>query len=827
LEVGERAPAALLDDAREAIRTGRVQQTEIEHGERCFWCTFAASDDEANVYAHDFTKRKTFEKELLLANQRLGAIMEAVPVGVSFSDDPECKSITGNSVFRAQFGLMGSENMSASSPDPDAFGRRVRYLDDGRELIDRELPLQRAVAENRTIHEIFEVVLPGGHRWVAEASAAPVRDLEGNVIGGVVASQDITERRRANAEREGLIAERTEALNRVTEILESMADGFVAIGFDWRCTYVNEAGARILTRTKDALAGMLVFEAWPEARGTIFETELRRAMEQRVRTRFEIDYAPLGKTFDCRVYPSPEGISVFFSDETEQRAVRRALEKSEARFRQLAEALPQMVFEVFPDGSPGYFNERWQEFTGREPGELAARAEHVHPEDRPRLASSWQQAVRTGSAYDCEYRVLRHDGQYRWVLSRALPAEGEDGKPERWIGAATDIHDLKQTQHALAEAMEQLELADRRKNEFLAVLSHELRNPLTPIRNSLHLLEHAAPASDQARRAKDILVRQVAHLSRLVDDLLDVTRVTRNKIVLQREDVELCALMRGVADDQRSLFEQNGLSLDVQLPSGAVFVDGDAARLAQVMSNLLQNAVKFTQQGGRVTITLDDERGRAVIRVRDDGLGMTDKTISQLFQPFVQAESSLDRSEGGLGLGLALVKGLVELHGGAVTAHSDGLGHGSEFVVSLPKAAPGATKGSTPPPRPSTSRLRVLIIEDNADAAETLRDLLVLKKHEVEVAFSGPDGVAKAKQFRPHVVLCDIGLPGMDGYEVARTCRADDSLHGTHLVALTGYALPEDVERAKDAGFDHHIAKPPSLKKIMAILGEVARSVTE
>ncbi|MBI5542928.1 MAG: response regulator, partial [Deltaproteobacteria bacterium] len=305
-------------------------------------------------------------------------------------------------------------------------------------------------------------------------------------------------------------------------------------------------------------------------------------------------------------------------------------------------------------------------------------------------------------------------------------------------------------------------------------------------------------------------------------------RISRNKIQLQRQTLELNELVRRAMEDQRSLFEKAEVRLELQPAPRPVFVSADWNRLAQVLGNLLQNAAKFTGRGGeaRITIQADEARKRAVIRVADTGVGMTPEMVERLFQPFSQADSTLDRSKGGLGLGLALAKGLVELHGGEVTAQSAGPGKGAEFVVRIPLALEEAAPPQ-PGERAASGRRRVLIIEDNIDAADSLREVLEFDEHEVAAAYNGPAGIAKAREFRPDVVLCDIGLPGMDGYEVARAFRADEGLKGIYLVALSGYALPEDLQRAQDAGFDCHLAKPPSLEKLEQILAKVPSLSTQ
>ena len=386
---------------------------------------------------------------------------------------------------------------------------------------------------------------------------------------------------------------------------------------------------------------------------------------------------------------------------------------------------------------------------------------------------------------------------------------------------ARESAERQQAVQALRASEGELRDADRRKTEFLAMLSHELRNPLAPIRNSLFVLDRSPPGGDKARHAQAVIARQVNHLARLVDDLLDITRISRGKIELQLQPLELCELVRRTAEDHRSLFERNDVRLELSLPPEPVRVTGDVTRLAQVVGNLLGNAAKFSGRGGvtRVSVSADANGRYALIRVADTGIGIGPETLARLFQPFVQAEMPSDRNRGGLGLGLALVKGLVELHGGEISAHSAGLGQGAQFVVRLPAAAaPAAT--TQPPPASAVARpRRVLIIEDNADAADSLRIVLELNGHLVEVAYNGPDGLALTRAFEPEVVLCDIGLPGMDGLEVARAIRADGARSKQIvLVALSGYAQPEDLRRAAHAGFDHHLAKPPDLEQIAQLL---------
>jgi len=379
---------------------------------------------------------------------------------------------------------------------------------------------------------------------------------------------------------------------------------------------------------------------------------------------------------------------------------------------------------------------------------------------------------------------------------------------------------------ALRNANLHLAEANQRKTEFLAMLSHELRNPLAPIKNSLYILDRAAPGGEQAARARGVIGRQVDHLTRLVDDLLDVTRISRGKIQLLQELVDVADVARRAAEDHRAAFARGGVELELEVPDRAVWVNGDRVRLSQVIGNLLQNSAKFTDLGGKAVLSLQADRGgrRVVLRVRDSGIGIEPRMLPYVFEPFTQAATTLDRSKGGLGLGLAVVKGLVEMHGGSVTAASEGTGRGTELTIVLPwdpdlapheRAEAGAHRLG--------AKQRILVIEDNLDAAETLRDLLELYQHEVEVAFSGLEGIEKARSFKPHVVLCDIGLPGMDGFAVARAFRSDPELRKATMVALSGYVSPEDLAHSKEAGFDGHVAKPPSMEKLAEALREPRR----
>ena len=512
--------------------------------------------------------------------------------------------------------------------------------------------------------------------------------------------------------------------------------------------------------------------------------------------------------------------------EMQNEALQKARAEAEAglkRYSDLYDFAPVGYLTLDSDGAIQKANLTAARLLGVERSRLvgARFGVFVALECRPTFNALLEQVIRSQAQQICDVAISCEDGTSRWVHVEAVASD--DGHFAVVFSDVTERKRIEKIQQEgeerLREAGEALREVDCNKNQFLAVLSHELRNPLAPITNCLYILDHAPAGSEQARRAQVVIGRQVGQLARLVDDLLDVTRISRNKLTLQRKRLDLNQLVRQTLADHRIQFAKNEVRVEHFPASQPVFVEGDQNRLAQVVGNLLQNAAKFTGPGGRMRVSVATDNATkgagAVVRIADTGIGMTPEMLARLFQPFAQADATLDRSKGGLGLGLALAKGLVELHGGTITAHSAGVGQGAEFAMRLPLAAEEvASESARSPALAPSGRRRVLIIEDNVDAADSLREALELSEHKVEVAYTGPSGIAKARASKPEVVFCDIGLPGMDGFEVARAFRADDVLRGTRLVALSGYALPEDVQRAREAGFDQHVAKPPSLERL-------------
>jgi signal transduction histidine kinase/CheY-like chemotaxis protein len=412
---------------------------------------------------------------------------------------------------------------------------------------------------------------------------------------------------------------------------------------------------------------------------------------------------------------------------------------------------------------------------------------------------------------------VRPDGSQVWTEQNFTAIRDSNGSIVAIEGIARDITKRRNVEDALREA-------DRRKTEFIAMLSHELRNPLAVIGNGTYMLAQGVLDPDQVRRTLATIERQVVQLTHLIDDLLDITRITRGQIQLQRGLVDVDQLARAAVDDFRSGFPDAKITFDLDLARDRVTVLGDATRIRQVIDNLLHNAMKFTPAGGRVLVSVgvDSTRNEAVLRVHNTGSKIPRDLVTSLFEPFVQADRSLDRRQGGLGLGLAIVKGLVEMHGGSVAVQSDDAS-GTAFTVRLPSSIARAESSHATPVKPlPVPRTKVLLIEDNADAAEMMRMILELRGHHVMVTKTGREGLEAARRTPPDIVLCDIGLPEMDGYQVARTFRADHALRGVPMIALTGYATGEDVARAREAGFDRHVAKPPEIDVLAALIEELA-----
>ena len=524
-----------------------------------------------------------------------------------------------------------------------------------------------------------------------------------------------------------------------------------------------------------------------------------------------------------------EGALAANMDVTAQVEAERALKDSERKFRNIANMIPQMVWSIRVGGGEDYVNERWYAFTGHHPTQSADTRwrEAIHPDDLASVLAAWKRSSADHSPFEIEHRLAHHAGGYRWVLNRALPSLDAAGRVTHWMGTLTDIHDQKAGE-------EQLRAAARRKDEFLAMLAHELRNPLAPISSAAQLIAMAEPSDKRIRQSSEVISRQVRHMTELVDDLLDVSRVTRGLVTLEREPVDVRSIVLGAVEQARPLIEARGQQLRFALDDAPLRIDADRTRMVQVVSNLLNNAAKYTAQGGSIAVSSSrgggaSGSGQVTISVSDSGIGIAPDVLPLVFDLFTQAERTPDRSQGGLGLGLALVKSLVQLHGGQVAAHSAGLGKGSTFSVTLDLVDAGADPGmpaggpGVAVPAPGAGK-RVLIVDDNADAADSLGEILGAFGHVVVTANTPCAGLAAAIGDWPEVFILDIGLPDIDGYELARRLRALPQARPALYLALTGYGQAHDKVLALGAGFDHHFVKPVDLQVLMAVIDEAGQS---
>ena len=491
-----------------------------------------------------------------------------------------------------------------------------------------------------------------------------------------------------------------------------------------------------------------------------------------------------------------------------------ALRSTEERFRALVLATSDVLYRVSPD----WAEMRWLDGRGllsdTTTPDTAWMERYIPPEDSEALAEAIHRSVITKTVFELEHRVIGIDGKLRWVMSRAVPILDDKGEVAEWFGAIIDVT-------ARRNAEEVLRHADRRKDEFLATLAHELRNPLAPLRNGLQIARLHGPSHPTLERTINMMDRQVNMLIHLVDDLLDVSRITSGKIQLRRSDFKLREVLAASAEASRSIVDSHRHLLLIEPCPEEIKVDGDFDRLVQIFANLLNNAAKYTEDGGTIQLRVRQQADEVAVSISDTGIGIPPDDLMRIFDIFSQVQSHRGRAAGGLGIGLSLVRQLVSMHGGSVRAESPGAGQGSTFTVRLPlliqaKTAPDPVEGTSV--RASISGRRVLIVDDNVDSAASLAIILEHLGHEVRTANSGEAGIAMARAFNPNVAILDLGMPEMDGIETARRLRALPEAAQTTLIALTGWGQAEDLQRAKEVGFDHHVLKPVDLDSLQQLL---------
>lgn len=502
----------------------------------------------------------------------------------------------------------------------------------------------------------------------------------------------------------------------------------------------------------------------------------------------------------------------------ERNRITRDLRESEAKFRTITNAMPQMVWAARADGFVDYQNKQLFEFAGFAPGTTIGNtwAELIHPDDRHYAYEQWSRSISTGSSYETIYRLRHYSGEYRWTLARALPVRNEDGIIVKWMGTNTDIHSQKLAEQVLQDA-------NHRKDEFLAMLAHELRNPLSPISAAAELLSITRSSDAQVQRATAIIRRQVGHMSSLIDELLDVSRVTRGLVQLENTFVDMKQVVAEAVEQVRPLIEAKRHELTVQLASEAVFAIGDHKRLVQALTNLLDNSAKYTNVGGHITVALEARVGEVLLLVNDDGIGINPQLLGNVFDLFQQGERTADRVQGGLGIGLALVKDLIERHHGSVAARSPGLNRGSEFEIRLPRTLKFTVDNVQALPELAAipRKRRVLVVDDNIDTAHTIAMLLEAQGNEVTVEVHPYAAITRAQRESFDVCLLDIGLPDMDGYELVQRLQAMNKAQKVVAVAITGYGQERDKQRSAAAGFNYHLVKPINVRHLTDILNEL------
>lgn len=514
---------------------------------------------------------------------------------------------------------------------------------------------------------------------------------------------------------------------------------------------------------------------------------------------------------------SVSGIFIEGSDVTDAVSAAAILKSSEERLLQLANNIPHLAWMANPDGHIHWYNDRWYDYTGTtiETMEGWGWSDVHHPEYLSEVIKVWKESLANGQPWDMTFPLRSVNGAYRMFASRAIPLRDSAGKIVQWFGTNTDVTDV-------ITAQDEIKKASQRKDEFLAMLAHELRNPLAPINSAADLLSAVQLAPSRVRETAKIISRQVGHVTKLVDDLLDVSRVTRGLVTLRAEIVEINQIIAEAVEQVQVLADAKHHTVIFRRLDLPVNVHGDHTRLVQVFSNLLNNAIRYTPSNGVITVSVDVRGNKAIISVLDNGIGVLPILAPHIFDLFTQGERSSDRSQGGLGLGLALVKSIVELHEGSVSVHSGGASKGSEFIVELPQISvvTGTELDAEKPVLTSVTAKsrRLMVVDDNQDAALMLSMLLEAAGHSVVVEHDGDNALKAANEKMPTICFLDIGLSGMDGYELAKRLREIPGASPPVLVAVTGYGQPEDREKALNAGFDYHLVKPVKITEVMDLV---------
>jgi PAS domain S-box-containing protein len=693
-----------------------------------------------------------------------------------------------------------------------------------------ENPAHRALVEGVIVglanHSVL-IAKDGAERPIDD-SAAPIRDESGQVVGCVLVFRDITERK--IAERELRASEARKAL-----ILRASLEGIVTIDSGSRILDFNPAAERLFGWSEaEALGADLAELVIPQG----LRDAHRRGMAHLLATgegpflNRRLELPALRKdgseilvelTITAPEAGNRPAFTGFVRDITASKRAEQALRASEERFRSLVDATTSIVWTADQAGEFVTPQPSWAAYTGQSWEELRGFGwiEAVHPDDRQRIRELWQSARKAGTMFSADGRLWHAASRaHRHFESRGIPVHEPDGSVREWVGMYVDVEDQRQAEKQAYGLMAELREADRHKDDFLATLSHELRGPLAPLRNTLEILKRAGADPDVIERARRTMERQLDQLVRLVDDLLDVGRISRGRIDLRRERVELASVIHHAVEVVRAAPECQDHDITVTLPTQQLYLHADPVRLVQVFGNLLNNGCKYSPPGARITLTAQRQGSDVVVTVKDTGIGISAEALPKIFGMFAHEHRS-GGVHGGLGIGLALAKRLVEMHGGSIEARSEGEGRGSEFVVRLPLLVEEAAAQPAAPPSAeprSTGSRRFLVVDDNEDSASSLALLLQISGHEIHVAHDGLEALAAAERFRPDVALLDIGLPKLNGHDVARRIRAQPWGREMVLVALTGWGQDAERRKSKEAGFDHHVVKPVDYSALMRLL---------
>ncbi|HEU4622384.1 MAG TPA: PAS domain S-box protein [Burkholderiaceae bacterium] len=643
-----------------------------------------------------------------------------------------------------------------------------------------------------------------------------MRDENGRAQRMLGAMTDLTESHRANASLR-------ESEERFRSFFTQTAAGIVQTDLAGRLIRVNRRFCDILERSEDSLLRLRIQDITHPGDLDASNARVASLMREESESSFlEIRYLradgePLWADVGISAIRDAQGhvrsIVCIVLDASERRRAEAALRESEERYRVLTEVSPQVVWMADPQGRVVYVNRIWLEYSGLTMERTLGTGwrDVVHPDHRDRMAKAWADTMASESDWSIEVPLLRaHDGQYRWHQVRGLPTHDRHGNIVHWIGTIVDVHEARE--------------AARRKDEFIATLAHELRNPLAPVRNALELIRRKPEDVEVVEQARSMMERQMETMVRLIDDLLDVSRITRGVLELKRRIVRLTDVVASAVETSTPVVEQLGHRVSTGLVDESWYVDADPTRLAQALCNLLHNAAKYTPVGGTIELSVQRRDDSVEIKVKDSGIGIAPDMLERVFDMFSQVhDTSIGRTTGGLGIGLTLVRRLVDMHGGRVIARSEGLGRGSEFIVSLPlmtHASMLSTLGMPNHVYPAKlgPRKRVLIADDNVDAVESLAAILSLMGHEVRVAYDGREALAIADAFRPEVAVLDIGMPYLNGYDTAHSLRERPWATNMLLIALTGWGQRDDQERSARAGFKHHLVKPVEPARLDALI---------